>query len=212
MFQTRKHGLLLAAAALAFSAIYLAPPATASVIEYDAILTGPAESPPNASPGTGSAQVFIDTVANTMRVEASFGGLTTNTIMSHIHCCTAIPGAGVAGVATTVPSFPGFPLGVTSGTYDHTFNVFDSTTYNPAFVTANGGTAASAFAALLLGLNAGEAYLNIHTTQFPWGEIRGFLVATPLPAALPLFASGLGVLGLFGWRRKRCAGMTKSKR
>ncbi len=27
--------------------------------------------------------------------------------------------------------------------------------------------------------------------------------ATPLPAALPLFATGLGGLGLFGWRRKR---------
>ena len=27
--------------------------------------------------------------------------------------------------------------------------------------------------------------------------------ATPLPAALPLFASGLGAIGLFGWRRKR---------
>jgi hypothetical protein len=26
---------------------------------------------------------------------------------------------------------------------------------------------------------------------------------TPLPAALPLFSAGLGVLGLFGWRRKR---------
>jgi PEP-CTERM motif-containing protein len=28
---------------------------------------------------------------------------------------------------------------------------------------------------------------------------------TPVPAALPLFASGLGALGLFGWRRKRRA-------
>jgi hypothetical protein len=27
--------------------------------------------------------------------------------------------------------------------------------------------------------------------------------STPLPAALPLFASGLGALGLLGWRRKR---------
>ena len=26
---------------------------------------------------------------------------------------------------------------------------------------------------------------------------------TPLPAALPLFATGLGALGLLGWRRKR---------
>ena len=29
--------------------------------------------------------------------------------------------------------------------------------------------------------------------------------ATPVPSALPLFASGLGALGLFGWRRKRKA-------
>jgi hypothetical protein len=27
--------------------------------------------------------------------------------------------------------------------------------------------------------------------------------ATPLPAALPLFATGIGGLGLLGWRRKR---------
>jgi hypothetical protein len=29
--------------------------------------------------------------------------------------------------------------------------------------------------------------------------------ATPLPAALPLFATGIGGLGLLGWRRKRKA-------
>ena len=29
---------------------------------------------------------------------------------------------------------------------------------------------------------------------------------TPLPAALPLFATGLGAMGLLGWRRKRKAG------
>jgi len=31
----------------------------------------------------------------------------------------------------------------------------------------------------------------------------GDIVATPLPAALPLFASGLGAIGFIGWRRKR---------
>ena len=37
-------------------------------------------------------------------------------------------------------------------------------------------------------------------------EITSFdPILTPLPAALPLFASGLGVLGLLGWRRKRKA-------
>ena len=33
----------------------------------------------------------------------------------------------------------------------------------------------------------------------------GSPVVTPLPATLPLFATGLGALGLLGWRRKRKA-------
>ena len=37
----------------------------------------------------------------------------------------------------------------------------------------------------------------------PWQPITP--IATPLPAALPLFAGGLGALGLLGWRRKRKA-------
>jgi hypothetical protein len=47
----------------------------------------------------------------------------------------------------------------------------------------------------------------------PWGFSNGSSntvltltpVATPLPAALPLFATGLGALGLLGWRRKKRA-------
>jgi hypothetical protein len=36
-------------------------------------------------------------------------------------------------------------------------------------------------------------------------NIEFYQVVTPLPAALPLFATGLGGLGLLGWRRKRRA-------
>jgi hypothetical protein len=35
--------------------------------------------------------------------------------------------------------------------------------------------------------------------------VNATLSNTPLPSALPLFASGLGVMGLLGWRRKRKA-------
>ena len=44
-------------------------------------------------------------------------------------------------------------------------------------------------------------------TAFSDGEIVGHGISstTPLPAALPLFAGGLGALGLLGWRRKRKA-------
>src|SRR6266404_6997744 len=130
----------------------LATQASAAILISDAALSGPTESPPNASPGTGFAEVTVNDIADTMRVQVTFSGLVAATTASHIHCCTALPGTGTAGVATTVPTFTGFPLGVTSGTYDHTFDMSLASSYNPAFVTANGGTVVSAEAALLGGL------------------------------------------------------------
>jgi hypothetical protein len=147
--------------------------ASAAVLQYFATLTGAAESPPNASPGTGNATITLDTALLTMRVQAVFSGLMGTTTASHIHCCTATPGTSTAGVATTTPTFAGFPLGVTSGTYDMTLDMTVAGSYNPAFVTAQ-GSIANARAALFAGLAAGTAYFNIHTGTFPGGEIRGF--------------------------------------
>jgi hypothetical protein len=180
----------------------LATQASAAILIYDAAL-GNFESPPTGSPGTGFAQVTIDTAANTMDVMVTFSGLTSGTTASHIHCCTASPGTGNAGVATTTPTFPGFPLGVTSGTYDHTFDMSLASSYNPAFVTANGGTVASAEPVLLAGLNAGDAYLNIHTTNFTGGEIRGFLHAVPEPSTWAMMIMGFAGVGFMAYRRSR---------
>lgn len=168
--------------------------AFADIIVFTADLSGPQESPPNSSTGMGTATITIDTILNLMEVVVDFSGLSAADTASHIHCCTSIPDTGTAGVATTTPTFTGFPLGVTSGTYDHVFDLTQSSSYNPAFVTAEGGTTAGAEAALLAGLKADEAYLNIHTTNFPGGEIRGFLAATPEPSALPFV--GLALIGL----------------
>src|SRR5437867_4026203 len=117
------------------------PPARAAVISYSAFMSGPAESPANSSTGTGFTQVDLDLTAHTLRVQASFSGLVAPTTASHIHACTATPGSGAVGIATQTPTFINFPLGVTSGTYDHTFDTLDAATYNASFVTANGGTA-----------------------------------------------------------------------
>ncbi len=58
--------------------------------------------------------------------------------MAHIHCCA--PLGTNAGVATTVPAFAGFPLGVTQGTYlSQLFSLEDSSFYNPAFVNMQAG-------------------------------------------------------------------------
>jgi hypothetical protein len=54
-----------------------------------------------------------------------------------------------------------------------------------------GTTAIDAF-----GINASGQIVGAYVSNLP---------ATPLPATLPLFATGLGALGLFGRRRKRRA-------
>jgi hypothetical protein len=188
-------GMLLPAAMAAQTA-------SAAVISYEAFLSGPASSPPVASPGIGTAFVDLDTTLNTMHVNIVFSGLLGTTTASHIHSATTVPFAGNAGVATTVPSFTGFPLGVTAGTYDQTLDMTLASSYNPSYVTANGGTPASAEAALFSSIGAGTAYLNIHTNLFPGGEIRGFFTQVPEPSTWALIA--LSAAGVAFAARRRC--------
>jgi hypothetical protein len=187
---------------LAAAICMLVTQASAAILIYDANLSGDSES---VSPGTGFAQVTFDNVADTMRVQVSFSGLLAPTTASHIHCCTPLPDTGTAIVATTTPSFTGFPLGVTSGTYDHTFDTTLATTYNSVFITDNGGTVDSALAALLTGLNKGDAYLNVHSTMFPGGEIRGFLAAVPEPSTWAMMILGFAGIGFMRYRRRNSA-------
>ncbi len=175
---------------------------TADVLNYQAILNGSSESPPNASAGTGFAIINYDNVAHTLYISVQFSGLTGNTTASHIHCCTANPFTGTAGVATTTPTFAGFPLGVTSGTYTNTLDLTLASSWNPAFVSAQGGIS-QAEALLAAHLGDGKEYLNIHTNVVPGGEIRGFITPVPEPATMTLIAGGIA--GLLGKLRKRKA-------
>lgn len=51
-------------------------------------------------------------------------------------------------------------------------------------------------------IDFGEFY-DFSANVIAASELSGTISATPLPAALPLFATGLGAIGLFGWRRRR---------
>lgn len=188
-----RTALIATAAALAFAA-------PAQALLYTGQLLGSNEVPPNASPGNGLVNVDFDIVAHTMAIDVTFADLIGTTAAAHIHCCAA-PGAN-AGVATTTPSFPSFPNGVSSGSYSRIFDTLDAATYSAAFLGASGGTAAGAEAALLAALDAGRTYFNLHTTAFPGGEIRANLAAAqiPEPSTAALIALGLAAVAL---RRRR---------
>lgn len=191
----------LSLALVASLGLLIASPGQAAPITYTVTLSGANEAPANGSPGVGSGTITIDTALHTLDLNFSFSGLTGTTTAAHIHCCTAAPGTGTTLVATQIPSFTGFPLGVTGGSYAHQFDLTQLASYNTVFVTVNGGTAALAEAALAAGLAARTAYLNIHTTTFPGGEIRSFAdVPAPEPATLSLLLAGVAGIAL---RRRR---------
>lgn len=176
-------------AAGAFCVAWLPLVSSAAPLVFTTNLDGASESPPVVSDGVGLGIVTVDSSDFTMRVRTVFFGLTGSVTVAHIHCCTEMAGSGTVGVATTVPTFPDFPGGGTSGFYDVTFNMLSSGSWNPTFVGNHGASVETAFAALLAGLESGRAYLNIHSTFAPGGEIRGFLLfATSRPSEI--FADG----------------------
>jgi CHRD domain len=149
--------------ALAAGVILPAPAAHADPMTFGGNLSGANENPPISPAGTGFVTVVLDTTAETIEIKATFSGLTSPDTAAHIHCCQTMPPPQNVGVATTVPTFgalgpnPEFPLGVTSGTYDQTFSLLDSTFYNAPFLAAAGGTAALAAGVLSTGIEDGKA-------------------------------------------------------
>lgn len=169
-------------------------PAVAGVAYFKTPLFGTEEVPPVATTATGFAQLWFDSDADTLRVKLDVDGLIGTLADGHIHSPAPF------GVNTSVAvGFPGLPLGLNSFDYDRTLDLSMTTTYRAAFLAANGGTAAGARDALITHLSTGLAYVNVHSSRNPGGEIRG-QVEVPAPAALALF--GLGLAGVAFARRR----------
>ena len=192
-----KH--ILSILALAAATLFAPFGAQAQTTIIKAVASGPSEAPPNGSAGSSVASFEID--GNLMRAEVPFRDLLGTTVAAHIHCCTTESFTGTAPIALP---FADFPTGVTNGLYSQAFDLTDASIYAPAFLTAFGGTAATASAALIDAINSSEAYLNIHTTEFPGGEIRGFIVAAPIPepATWGMLALGMAGVGMMARRRR----------
>lgn len=187
-------GLLFTLALVATSAA--TRPASAQLAIWARPMSGASAVPPNLSPASGLAVVTIDPDRLTMRVEVWYAGLTSNATSAHLHCCS-VPGVS-AIVAIQSPWFLDFPLGVPSGSYDRTFDLTAPSIWNPAFLTARGGSIAIAIGSLIAGLDAGQAYVDVHDVIFPGGEIRALLIPVPEPRM-----EGALVVGLFAAAARR---------
>ncbi len=179
-------------------------PTSATSYTFETVLAGANEDPPVASPATGFARVVLDTAAHRLDIHAEFEGLLGMSTAAHIHA-PSLPFFGNAPVAVQLPTLNGFPAGVTEGVYEMSFDTLNTATYTNSFITTAGGSAEQAEALLLQSLFGGQAYLNIHTTEYGAGEIRGFFrppAPIPLPAGLPLLLAAVGGLALLPQRHR----------
>jgi hypothetical protein len=161
------------------SAMMLSTAAANATLIFQATLSGAAQG----SSATGAATVTLENDNTTLDVDVTFSGLIGGpATAAHIHCCA--PATGTAPVVLPFTGFPSAP----SGTYVHTFDLTTDLT---------GITVAS----FLANLESGLAYVNIHNTQFPAGEIRGQLALVPEPSAIGIL--GLGAVAVFTTRRRR---------
>jgi hypothetical protein len=141
---------------------------------FQAILSGLGENPPNASPGSGFGQVVLNAAQTQITVDENWSGLTAPATASHIH--------GPGGVGTNAPilfPFSGVPAATAGAIPTQVFSI------TPTQVSY---------------LFSGYLYMNVHTSTFPGGEIRGQLLLVPEPGALTLLGVGLGAVV---WRFRR---------
>jgi len=137
-----------------------------------ASLSGFQESPPKLSPGSGT---FTATLFNDhLNYKLTYRGLSSDAFMAHIHFGQRAVSAGILiwlCQSATAPSptagVPMCPAG--GGTVTGTASA--ASVLNVAGQTLTSGNFSDAIAII----KSGDAYVNVHTTNFKAGEIRGQL-------------------------------------
>jgi hypothetical protein len=166
--------------------------ANAATITFDAILQGSNEVPPTSSTATGNGMFTFDTVADDIMYTLSYSGLTSDATAAHIH----FGPVGVSG--PVILPFTPSPTG-TSGTISGVLTAADLINQGTSGITT--------FTDILNAAMAGDLYSNVHTGNFPAGEIRGQLTeaaaTVPEPVSSLLFGAGLLAIPLILRRRSK---------
>lgn len=165
--KSRRWAALLLTGMAALS--FAAPNSALGVHSYTFTLSSAQEVPPNGSTGSGACTITLDDVTGSVTVTGNYTGLSGNATAAHIH--------GPAAVGVNAGIIVGLtPTGGTTGTL------------------SGGGVLSPANVTNMLN---GLTYVNVHSTVFPGGEVRGQIVAS-VPALSWEWMAVLGVLAAAG--------------
>jgi hypothetical protein len=153
---------------------------------YIANLT-PAQDGGGLRQGSGFATLVLSST-NTLKITGAWGGLSAPMTLGHIHG----PSGPLPSSAAVIYDLIG--PGILTG-QGNTFG-----TYNGGSITI-APIGSYTVAQQISDLNNSLWYLNIHSTAFPGGEIRGVITPVPEPSTLAL--AGLGALGVIRRFRRR---------
>ena len=133
-------------------------------------MTGYQETPGVSSNGTGTFSATIDEDASppTITFEETYSGLSAPALVSHVHFGNRFDAGGVSFFLCGGGSKPPCPPGTTTEA-----TVTGTVTPGDVIGPTNQGIPPGGFAKIVAAMRAGEAYANIHTSNFPAGEIRG---------------------------------------
>ena len=133
-----------------------------------AFLLGVNETPSVSTPATGRLRAVIDEDSGLITFTLSYEGLTAAPLFAHIHFGERHVAGGVMVFfcgGGGKPACPAAPAEITG-------SIMAENVIGPAAQ----GISAGEFAKVLAAIRSGASYANVHTTNFPTGEIRGQVI------------------------------------
>ncbi len=163
--------------------------AGAATQTYTFNLGGSQEVPANGSVAAGSMQITVNDVAGLISYSFAGFGLSGSFTAAHIHAAPVGANGGVVFDLVAPADYSG-PV------------MFGSTPIANSWSLLGVNEAIGSSTAIAINTAPWNYYVNVHTTAFPGGEIRGQLAPVPEPGSWAMLAAGLGLLG---WRLRRRA-------
>jgi hypothetical protein len=139
--------------------------------KISARLTSFQEVPALSSAGRGRFSARVDPDAQTITYELSFSGLSTPVTQSHVHFGQkSVNGGIVIFLCSNLGNGPAGTQACPAGGGTISGTIRPANVANPTEVQ---GIAPGEFDEILKAIRHGAAYVNVHTTKFTGGEIRG---------------------------------------